>query len=171
MKYKVLKKQNNSEMCFVCGIQNQSGLKTTYYELENNRLIGVFKGQDVHQSYPERMHGGIITALLDETIARASQTFDENIWGVTVEITVRFLKPVPLDQELYAVGYVTNMRSRMFEGQGYICNTSQDILATAKAKYLIQHVDKIVTDVDFAKEQWVYVNDGVIDIESFELPK
>ena len=171
MIYKVLKKQNNSEMCFVCGTKNKSGLNTSFYELENNRLIGVFKGQDVHQSYPKRMHGGIITALLDETIGRVIQTFDDNIWGVTVEITVRFLKPVPLDQELYAVGYVTNRRSRMFEGEGYISNVKKEILATAKAKYLLLHADKIVDDVDFAKEQWVYLDDSVIEIESFDLPK
>jgi acyl-coenzyme A thioesterase PaaI-like protein len=172
MIYKVLKKQNNSAMCFVCGIHNKSGLNTSYYELENNQLIGVFKGQDVHQSYPERMHGGIVTALLDETIGRAVQTIDENIWGVTVEITVRFVKPVPLDQVLYTVGYATNIRSRMFEGEGYVCNTDKEILATAKAKYFIQHVDKIVSDIDFVREQWIYVDDEKESlVKSFDLPR
>ena len=43
MIYKVLKKQNNSAMCFVCGIHNNAGLNTTYYEIEGNQLVGVFK--------------------------------------------------------------------------------------------------------------------------------
>lgn len=172
MIYKVLKKQNNSEMCFVCGIKNVAGLNTSYYELENNQLLGVFKGQEVHQSYPERMHGGIVSALLDETMGRAIQTMDENIWGVTVELTVRFMKPIPLNQTLYSVATVVNKRSRMFEGEGYICNTNKEILATAKAKYFIQHVDKIISDVDFVREKWVYIKDDKKNqVESFDLPK
>ncbi len=172
MIYKVLKKQNNSAMCFVCGIHNDAGLNTTYYEIEGNQLVGVFKGNEVHQSYPKRMHGGIVSSLLDETIGRSIQTIDENIWGVTIELTIKFLKPVPLDQVLYAVGYVTRQRSRMFEGEGYICNESKEILATAHANYFIQHVDKIVEDIDFVMEQWIYVDDDIdFDMKSFDLPK
>lgn len=171
MIYKVIRKQNSSEMCFVCGIHNKSGLNTTFYELEGNRSIGVFKGSQIHQSYPERMHGGIITALLDETIARSIQTYDENIWGVTVELTIKFLKPVPLEETLHAVGYVTRKRSRMFEGEGYLSNQNHEILAKATAKYLIQHVDKILNDVDYARKQLIYANSEIDpDIKSFDLP-
>ena len=81
MIYNITKKQNNSDMCFVCGIHNDAGLNIKYYELENKHLIGVFKGHDVHQSYPQRMHGGITSALLDETIGRAVQILNTAIWG------------------------------------------------------------------------------------------
>jgi uncharacterized protein (TIGR00369 family) len=172
MIFKVLRKQNNSEMCFVCGIHNDAGLNTSYYELEKERLIGVFKGHELHQSYPMRMHGGIIAALLDETIGRAIQIHDENIWGVTVDLNIRYQKPVPLDQTLYAVGYITNIKSRMFEGEGYICDENKVILATAKAKYFIKHVNEIVDNIDFVKEQWIYVEDQEDSKTlSFDLPK
>ena len=125
----------------------------------------------MHQSYPQRMHGGITSALLDETIGRAVQILNTDIWGVTVELNVKFIKPVPLDKKLYVVGYITNLRSRLFEGEGYICDENQEILATAKGKYFIKHVDQIVDDIDFVKEQWIYVEeDQDLTLKSFELP-
>jgi hypothetical protein len=73
---------------------------------------------------------------------------------------------------LYAVGYITNIKSRMFEGEGYICNENKEILATAKAKYFIKHVKDIVNDIDFVKEQWIYVDDQEDPkVLSFDLPK
>jgi acyl-CoA thioesterase FadM len=31
---------------------------------------------------------------------------DENIWGVTVELTLKYKKPVPLNEELRVVGRI-----------------------------------------------------------------
>jgi acyl-coenzyme A thioesterase PaaI-like protein len=170
MIYKVLKKQNNSSMCFVCGMDNDASLRTKYYELEGQQILGLFQGGDVHQSYPKRMHGGIITALLDETIGRAIQIDHPDIFGVTVELTVRYLKPVPLDETLYCVGKITDMRKVLFYGEGYLSTTQGEILATCHAKYMKQDVNKIVEGTHFIKEQWIYVADDH-QPEFFELPQ
>jgi len=37
-----------------------------------------------HQGYPNHMHGGMISAVLDETLGRAVQIYDTGIWGVTI---------------------------------------------------------------------------------------
>lgn len=170
MRLKVMKKQNNSSMCFVCGMDNEASLRTKYYELENKSILGLFHGGKVHQSYPERMHGGIITALLDETIGRAIQINDINTFGVTVELTVKYLKPVPLDETLYCVGKITDSRKVLFYGEGYISNTKGEILARCNAKYMKQDVNKIVSGDHFIKEQWIYVADDITP-EFFELPE
>ena len=169
MIYKVVKKQNNSSMCFVCGIDNHAGLHTHFYELEGGKLLGQFKGFEIHQSYPSRMHGGIISSLLDETVGRSIQATDDSVWGVTVELHMKFLKPVPLDQELWAVGFITSQNRLLFEGEGYLTTPQQEILATCKAKYLKQPVKKIVSDMDFIEEQWIFVADDHMP-EIFELP-
>lgn len=170
MKYRVIKKQNNSSMCFVCGMDNEASLKTKYYELENKSILGLFEGKELHQSYPKRMHGGIITALLDETVGRAIQIDEPDTFGVTVELIVRYLKPVPLDETLYCVGKITEKKKILFYGEGYISNTQGEILATVSAKYMKQDVRKIVDGDHFMKEQWIYVADD-ISPESFELPQ
>ncbi len=172
MEYKVIKKQNNSSKCFICGIHNDHGLHTMYYELENNQLLGVFKGGDLHQSFPGRMHGGIVSALLDETIGRAMQIGDPDVWSVTAELTTKFLKPIPLDETLYVVGWINNYRHRIFFGEGYICDQNHNILATATAKYFKQDINKILEDENKEDlgEEWIYVADDEMPI-SFDLPK
>ena len=157
-------------MCFVCGMDNEASLKTKYYELENKSILGLFEGKELHQSYPKRMHGGIITALLDETVGRAIQIDEPDTFGVTVELIVRYLKPVPLDETLYCVGKITEKKKILFYGEGYISNTQGEILATVSAKYMKQDVRKIVDGDHFMKEQWIYVADD-ISPESFELPQ
>ncbi len=172
MKYKVLAKQNNASKCFICGIHNDHGLHTMYYELENKQALGVFKGGDLHQSFPGRMHGGIVSALLDETIGRAMQIGNPDIWSVTAELTTKFLKPIPLDETLYCVGWIENSRHGIFFGEGYICDQKQNILATAKAKYFQQNIDKILesADIENLGDDWIYVADDLMPI-SFDLPK
>ena len=102
MQHKVVAAQNISRMCVVCGEENDFGLHTRFFELDSGELLGVFEPAEHHQSYPGRLHGGIASTLLDETIGRAISITDKDAWGVTVELTVRFRKPVPLDSEVRA---------------------------------------------------------------------
>ena len=84
---KVTGKQENSKMCFVCGLKNRYGLKAQFYETENNEIVAIFKGEEEHQGYPGRLHGGIAASILDETIGRAININSENeLWGVTLEL-------------------------------------------------------------------------------------
>ncbi len=121
MRHRVTLKQENSRMCLVYGFENDFGLRTAYYELNNGDLLGIFKPLQEHQSYPGRLHGGIATALLDETIGRATLIHDRDQWGVTLEVTTRFRKPVPLEDDLRVVGRIDKVANRYFEGTGEIC--------------------------------------------------
>ncbi len=171
MQFRVLKKQNNADMCFVCGIHNDAGLNTRFYELEGKRLLGVFQGEDVHQGWPKRMHGGITAALLDETIGRAMQIEHPNLWSVTVTLNVKYHKPVPLDQTLYVVGWITDMRRKIITGEGYLCDEHKVILASAKAKYFKQDISDIMTEgEDSFEESWFLVEDEKSPL-FFDLPK
>jgi hypothetical protein len=71
MRHNVTAKQPNSKMCLVCGLKNDFGLHASFYELDNGELLGVFTPGDQHQGYPDRLHGGIATAILDETVGRS----------------------------------------------------------------------------------------------------
>lgn len=152
MKKRVIKKQNNSSRCFICGVANSEGLHTAFYELEDGTLAATAVARSFHQSYPGRVHGGVSSALLDETIGRAVNIAEPDTWGVTVEITVRYKKPVPYDVPLLVTGKITENRSRLFAGEGRIILPDGTTAVTATAKYMKMKLDNIaefdgVTDV------------------------
>ncbi len=141
-------------MCLVCGLKNPYGLKGSFYELENGELVCIVKAGAIHQSYPGRLHGGISTALLDETIGRAIMIgHEEGMWGVTVEFTTSYKKPVPLDVELRVVGRITKDDGRFFEGSGEILLPDGDVAVTGRGKYLRLPLTKIA-DFDAAEQEW-----------------
>jgi acyl-coenzyme A thioesterase PaaI-like protein len=155
MKHRVTRKQQNSKMCFLCGLKNPFGLKGAFYELENNELVCIFTPSVEHQSYPGRLHGGIATTVLDETIGRAvmMKYRDGEIWGVTIEFTTRFKKPIPLNEELRVVGRITTETSRTFEGTGELILANGDIAATGFGKYLRMPLSKIA-DFNPLEQEW-----------------
>ena len=135
MKHKIARKQINAKSCLVCGYENDFGLHMSFYETEDNLVVGTLNGSFQHQSYPERMHGGLITAALDETIGRALWLVERDIYAVTTEINVKFRKPVPLGKELYVVGEIVRNTSRIFEGAGKITDETGAVYAPATGTY------------------------------------
>jgi uncharacterized protein (TIGR00369 family) len=159
MKQPVTRKQPNSKMCLVCGLKNPYGLFTSFYELASGELAALFTAREEHQSYPGRLHGGIITALLDETIGRAIMTRyeDGQVWGVTMEFSTRFLKPIPLDTELRVVGRIVKEEGRYFEGTGEILLPGGEIAATGVGKYVKLPIERIA-DFDTTAQEWQVVS-------------
>ena len=47
---KVLKKQYNSKMCIICGMNNEAGLKAPFYEMENNTVVTIVTFRQIHQN-------------------------------------------------------------------------------------------------------------------------
>ena len=168
MKLTVSGKQPNSRMCLVCGLKNPFGLHTSFFELENDELLAVFTPMEEHQSYPGRLHGGITSTILDESMGRAIMIKSEGeVWGVTVELNIHFKKPVPLDQELRVLGRITKDSSRFFEGTGELLLDDGTIAAEGHGKYLKVPLEKIA-DFDADAQEWrIIMTDD--DPDSFEL--
>ncbi|BHH85489.1 PaaI family thioesterase [Desulforhopalus sp. 52FAK] len=154
MRVKVVKKQPNSKMCFVCGVDNDFGLKSKFYELEDGQLMCVFQPAEEHQSYPGRLHGGIAATILDETIGRAIMISGSGeLWGVTIDFSMKFRKPVPLDQEVRVLARVISEQNRSFVAEGEIILADGTVAVQGKGKYLKMNIDKIA-DFDHEGEEW-----------------
>ena len=159
---KVINKQTNSKMCIICGIENPCGVKASFYEMEDNSVIALFSFKEIHQSYPERTHGGMISAMLDETIGRAIWAIEPNTWGVTANLQVKFRKPVPYEIPLKAVGSITENKSRLFKGVGRIETMEGEVLAEAEATYLKLPLSKISTSNH--EDVNIYIPDDIKEI-------
>jgi len=169
MRVKVLKKHPNSKMCFVCGVENAFGLKSNFYELEDGQFMAVFKPAEEHQGYPGRLHGGVAATILDETIGRAIMVAGaDNIWGVTIDLSLKYRKPVPLDEEVRVLAKVVSDKKRYFLAEGKIILSDGSIAVTAQGKYLKMDIEKIA-DFDHEGEEWRVLSDGD-DPEYVEIP-
>jgi acyl-coenzyme A thioesterase PaaI-like protein len=136
MRKQVLRKQYNSERCLVCGLANDFGLQAAFFELDSGELLGIFTPRDEHQSYPGRLHGGISSTILDEAIGRAIMIRYPGQFGVTVDLALRFKKPVPLAHELRVVARITSDTSRFFEGSGELLLPDGTVAVEGKGRYL-----------------------------------
>ena len=154
---KVTAKQQNSRMCIVCGLKNPAGLHAGFFELDSGELMAVFTARDEHQSYPGRLHGGISTAILDETIGRAILTRSHGeVWGVTVEFSTRFKKPVPTDRPVRVVGRIVKEGSRFFEGTGELLLEDGSVAVEGRGRYIKMPLQNIA-DFDFDAQEWKVV--------------
>jgi uncharacterized protein (TIGR00369 family) len=154
MNHLIKRSQNISKKCLVCGVENKFGLKTRFFETENNELIATFTSLDEHQSYPTITHGGISAAILDEVIGRAIMiTAGSSMFGVTIELNIRYKKPVPTGVPLKAMGRITKDSGRIFEGTGELYLPNGDIAVEAEGRYMKRRIDQI-TAADFANNEW-----------------
>jgi len=163
MNHKITNSQHISKNCLVCGVDNNFGLKTRFYETEGKELIAVFKPLPEHQSYPQVTHGGISAAILDEVIGRAiMMTTDSNTFGVTIELKVRYKYPVPLGVELKAIGRITRQRSRTFEGTGELYLPNGEVAVEAEGTYMKRRLEQI-TGAEFVANEWFISEEGLPD--------
>jgi uncharacterized protein (TIGR00369 family) len=145
---KVTGKQPNSGECFVCGLDNDKGLKASFFETDTGEVVALFTPHRLHQSYPGRVHGGIAACILDETMGRAVQIGNPDVWGVTAELSLTYKKPLPYGAELKAVGRITRDVRLLFEAEGEIYTPEGEVAVTAKARYVKMTIGQIADDFD-----------------------
>lgn len=132
---KVISVQNNSKNCMICGMENPFSLKAPFYNLEDGSVASVFSFKSVHQSYPDRTHGGMVSALLDELMGRALWVSEPEMFGVTTTLNITYRKPTPLDKPVKARGYLTFNSARGMIAKGQIFDMDNNLLVEGDAKY------------------------------------
>ena len=104
-------------LCFACGPLNSSGLRLRFKH-DRDQIITEYTPRQDHQGFPGYLHGGVISALLDEVMSRVSLL--DNIWTMTARIDVRYRKPIPTNHSIKAFAKRRNKRLRIFETIGWV---------------------------------------------------
>ena len=108
------KKQPSSRTCFVCGRDNDFGLKMKWYnDFEKGQIEGKITIPEKFNGYPGVVHGGILAAILDETSVRAIMIDKkQDALFVTLKLNITYRKFTPTDTPLTAVGWLNSTGSR-----------------------------------------------------------
>ncbi len=107
MKQKLVK-QPSSRTCFLCGKQNDLGLKMEWFNnTEKNQVQANVTIPEHFNGYPGIAHGGIVAAILDETAGRAVMldgNFDDLF--VTLKLEMSYRNTTPTDTPLNVTGWI-----------------------------------------------------------------
>lgn len=126
-------RQPNSSRCFVCGLENPTGLQMVFYNVGQGRVEAHYTVPPEFEGYPGVVHGGIVASILDEVVGRVAMTEDPNRFLVTAKLELRYRAPVPIEEELRIVGEKVRERSRFTEAQGRIHLPKGQVAAEAHA--------------------------------------
>ena len=163
---RVIRKQKNSKMCFVCGLDNPYGLQAPFYDMEDGSVMTLFSYREQHQSYPGRVHGGLITAMLDELGFRALWSYEnsDEQFGVTMSLDTKYRKPVPYGETLIGKGIIIKNHLNYFTTHAQIMDSAGIILAEGNVNYIRLDKDKIVKGVQIHEEMPYLLPDDVTEI-------
>lgn len=150
----------------MCGLDNEYGVRAPFYNMEDGSVMTLFRYRKQHQSYPRRVHGGLITAMLDEMGLRAlwAKELSEETFGVTFSLETKYRKPVPYDQDLIGKGIIVKNSSKFFVTEASIMDTKGNVLANGTVKYIRLDVNEIAENAEVHEEMCYLDEDGVTEI-------
>jgi acyl-coenzyme A thioesterase PaaI-like protein len=123
----------NSAGCFVCGGTNPRGLGVRF-EVDSGVVVGHWVPHRDHCGYNDRVHGGVMAALLDEVMGWAPSVLKRR-FCVAAEIIVRYLKPLPIGRPVTVRGELTADRGRVLESRGEIVDGEGTVYARGTGRY------------------------------------
>ncbi len=109
----------DNQRCYVCGMKNEAGLQVDFViDRDARSIAGRFTPRPEHQGFEGIVHGGILSALLDEAMAKLA--FGLGIPAVTAEMTVKFKAPLAPGDEIVVAGRITKEARRLIEAEARI---------------------------------------------------
>jgi len=141
--------------CFACSPMNAYGLQMKFYTDEES----VFTWLSVPGhlcGWNNLVHGGVLSTILDEIMSWTAMYKLKHI-TVTRNLTVEFIKPVHVGEQLRAQGQVCEVeRQRNAEMEGALYNEDGDLCAKASGTFALikPNVAKRMDIMDAASLAW-----------------
>jgi uncharacterized protein (TIGR00369 family) len=127
--------------CFGCGEGNPRGMHLQFERDDRRqRVVGRFSLGEEYQGATGFVHGGIIATVLDEVMSKVSRFFD--VRAVTAELTVEYLKPVRVGQELLVEGFNARRDGRQLYHEGEIRDAAGTLLARGRGRFVVVDLER-----------------------------
>jgi len=123
--------------CFVCGENNPNGLHLNFeINEEKQTLKTTFVASSTFQGWDGIVHGGIISTLLDEAMAKL--VYELGYEAVTASLEVRFKNPAPILEPLLVFGEITEVSKRLIRAKARVAKEDGTVLALGASTFLQQ---------------------------------
>jgi uncharacterized protein (TIGR00369 family) len=127
--------QLQKNYCFGCGTNNGDGMRLRFtYDEDRNCFVCRFRLGKRYTGPPGHCHGGIIATILDEAMGKVNKL--RHVIALTSEITVKYLKPVPLKQPLRVESREMRVRGRKHINTAEILNEKGEVLARGEGLFI-----------------------------------
>jgi uncharacterized protein (TIGR00369 family) len=135
-----MKMQKNN--CFVCGQNNKDGMRLKFI-LDEARQTFVcnFRLSSRYTGPPGHCHGGIIASILDDAMGKVNKL--HQVVALTREMTVEYLKPVPLHKPLRVEGREIEVRGPKHINAAEILNEKNEVLARSRGIFIAIDPEKM----------------------------
>ena len=121
--------------CFACGRDNFEGMRLKFtYDQEAGRFLCRFRLGRRYTGPPGHCHGGIIATILDEAMGKVNKL--RQVVALTSQITVDYLKPVPLNQPLRVESREVRVRGRRHLNMAEILDQQGQVLARGRGTFI-----------------------------------
>jgi hypothetical protein len=128
----------SSSGCFACGLDNPGGLHIQFYT-DGEVAYGEYVPLTSYQGYDGVLHGGILSTLLDEVMAKALAV--QGITVVTGKLEVRFRNMAPIGEKLLIKGWVKSQRRDSYLAASEITSEGGQVLAEAQGLFFDSTID------------------------------
>jgi uncharacterized protein (TIGR00369 family) len=119
--------------CVVCGSSNDRGLHLEFVREDDGSVTAVFDCDNHYQGYPNVLHGGVVSSLLDGAMTNC--LFAHGRSGLTAELNVRFRHPVATDTPLVVRAWIEESYRHLHRLNAE-CSQNGTIMATASGKFM-----------------------------------
>ncbi len=144
-----------SRYCFVCGRKNPSGLHTEFFSPSPGEVETRVNLSKEFEGFPGIIHGGVISALLDEIAGRSQQTFVDRFM-VTAQLDIRFRKPVLVDHPYLVRGIAGSIVGRVSKARAMILDEDGSVMAEANGVFVDLKQEQVESMQDIADYWRVY---------------
>ena len=128
--------------CFVCGLDNRDGMRLKFIlDEERQTFVCRFRLGKRYTGPPGHCHGGIIATILDDAMGKVNKL--HHVVALTREMTVEYIKPVPLYQPLRVEGREVKVRGRTHVNVAEILNEKNEVLARSKGIFIAIDPEKM----------------------------
>ena len=121
--------------CFACGKNNPDGMRLKFvFDKKRNCFLCRFRLRKRFTGPPGHAHGGIIATILDEAMGKLNRL--REVVALTSQITVDYLRPVPLNWPLRVESREISVRGRRHIHRAEILNDKNEVLASSRGTFI-----------------------------------